>query len=71
MIATALVHGNRAPHCFSVSFAEYIVYGKVKSNPDPKDIPDHAIQEKILKVHKIYHGGLLTFQRGKFCRQFN
>ena len=50
MIATALVHGGRAPHCFSVSFAEYIVYGKVKSDPDPKDIPDYAIQEKLVKV---------------------
>ena len=50
MIATAIVHGGCAPHCFSVSFSEYIVYGKVKSIPDSKDIPDHSVQEKILKV---------------------
>ena len=50
MIATALVHGGRAPHCFSTSFAEYIVYGQVKTNPDPQDIPDFVVKEKILKV---------------------
>ena len=62
MLATALVHGGRAPHCFSVSFAEYLIHGKVQLSPDPKDTPDYPIQEKILKVrmfirwYTLYYG---------------
>ena len=29
MIATALVHGDHAPHCCSASFGEYLVYEKI------------------------------------------
>ena len=61
MIATALVHDGRAPHCFSVSFAEYLIYGKVQSSPDPKDIPDFALQEKILKVRMFIRWFILYF----------
>ena len=61
MIATALVHGGRAPHCFSLSFAEYLIYGKVQSSPDPKDIPDFALQEKILKVCMFIRWFILYF----------
>ena len=52
IIATSLVHGGRAPHCFSVTVVEYIFHGKVVSKPDPKDIPDYEIQQRIIKVKR-------------------
>ncbi len=50
IIATSLVHGCRAPHCFSQSIVEYIMNGKIISQPDPKVIPDYEIQQKVIKV---------------------
>ena len=50
MIATAICHGGRAPHCFSQSFAEYVVYGKLLSPVNCREIPDADIREKMQKV---------------------
>ena len=43
MIATALVHGDHAPHCCSASFFEYLVYEKMQT-------PDSTRQEKLCKI---------------------
>ena len=50
IIATSIVHGCRAPHYFSKTFIEYIICGKVTSKPNPMDIPDYEMQQKVLKV---------------------
>ena len=53
MIATSLVHGGRAPHCFARAFAELLVYGKVKSEVDYEEVPDQEVRDKLRKV-RIY-----------------
>ena len=52
MIAASIVHGGRAPNCFSKAFAEKVVLGEVKTEPNPMDVPDPDIRSKIMKVDK-------------------
>lgn len=75
IIATSIVHGGRAPHCFSQTFMEYVIHGKVISKPDPKDIPDYEIQQKVMKVkliwkyYKEYSGMLVIRKPYKLAKQ--
>ena len=53
MIATSLIHGGRAPHCFSRAFSELLVYGQVKSEVDYEEVPDRQVRDKLKKVCEI------------------
>lgn len=50
MIATSLVQGGQPPVCFAPAIAEYLVYDKIRSEPNMNDIYDHSVREKLEKV---------------------
>ena len=46
LIAMCLVQGGQPPVCFSAAVADYLVYGKITSNPCIDDIYDPKVKEK-------------------------
>lgn len=51
MIATSIVQGGPAPHCFASPVADIIIYGEIKSIMDISEIPDIVIRDKLNKVN--------------------
>ena len=71
MIGASIVQGGPAPHCFSASVADFIVYGDVRSPVQLNDITDLDVQLKMAKV--CYYGfpGGGTFWISKFLLYFS
>lgn len=50
MIATSIIHGGPAPHCFAAAVADILVFNEVKGAVDLSEIHDADIQEKMTRV---------------------
>ena len=53
MIATSIIQGGPAPHCFATAVAEILVYKEVKSEFDLSKIHDLNIWENLEKVRSV------------------
>lgn len=58
VLASMIVQGCQAPHCFSTPVADFIFYGEVHCPENLEYIPDREIQEK-LKVYTHDHSCIL------------
>ena len=50
MIATSIIQGGPAPHCFARPVADILVYNEIHSDVDMQEINDFEIREKMKKV---------------------
>ena len=50
MIATSIIQGGPAPHCFSAAVADMLVHCEVQSDID---LPEIVVQEKMTQVSPL------------------
>ena len=53
MIATSIVQGGPAPHCFAAAVADILVFNEVASEADLSEIHDVEIQGKMKRVRIV------------------
>ena len=53
MIATSIIQGGPAPHCFATLVADILVYGKVQSDANMSEIINVEIREKMEKASDV------------------